>query len=94
MPRKRFGTEHIVTTLRQAEVELGRGLHVQVVRTSADRWFRSPICTRRRAPGTPDLQVVRPLSAAGYASNDWPHPHVDLALGFFQWGSRLGRFGN
>ena len=43
MPRKRFSTEHIVTTLRQAEVELGRGLHVQVVRTSADRWFRSPI---------------------------------------------------
>ena len=51
MPRKRFRTEHIVTTLRQAEVELGRGLHVQVVRTSADRWFRSPICTRRRACG-------------------------------------------
>ena len=28
MPRKRFSTEQIVTKLRQAEVELGRGLHV------------------------------------------------------------------
>jgi len=28
MPRKRFSTEQIVTKLRQAEVELGRGLPV------------------------------------------------------------------
>jgi hypothetical protein len=28
MPRKRFSTEQIVTKLRQAEVELGRGLQV------------------------------------------------------------------
>ena len=26
MPRKRFSTEQIITKLRQAEVELGRGL--------------------------------------------------------------------
>ena len=64
MPCKRFRTEHIVTTLRQAEVELGRGLHVQVVRTSADRWFRSPICTRRRAPWTPDLQVTVAMTSS------------------------------
>ena len=31
MPRKRFSTEQIVTKLRQAEVELGRGLHVPQV---------------------------------------------------------------
>ena len=28
MPRKRYSTEQIVTKLRQAEVELGRGLHL------------------------------------------------------------------
>ena len=28
MPRKRYSTEQIVTKLRQAEVELGRGLRV------------------------------------------------------------------
>ena len=34
MPRKRYSTEQIVTKLRQAEVELGRGLHVpQVCKT-------------------------------------------------------------
>ncbi len=31
MRRKRFSTEQIVTKLRQAEVELGRGLHVPQV---------------------------------------------------------------
>ena len=31
MPRKRYSTEQIVTKLRQAEVELGRGLHVPQV---------------------------------------------------------------
>ena len=31
MPRKRFSTEQIVTKLRQAEVELGWGLHVPQV---------------------------------------------------------------
>ena len=28
MPRKRYSTEQIVTKLRQAEVELGRGLRM------------------------------------------------------------------
>ena len=31
MPRKRCSTEHIVTQLRQAEVELGRGLRTPQV---------------------------------------------------------------
>jgi transposase-like protein len=31
MPRKRYSTEQIVTKLRQAEVELGRGLRVPQV---------------------------------------------------------------
>ena len=31
MPRKRYRTEQIVTTLRQAEVELGRGLRTPQV---------------------------------------------------------------
>ena len=31
MPRKRYSTEQIITKLRQAEVELGRGLHVPQV---------------------------------------------------------------
>ena len=31
MPRKRYSTEHIVTKLRQAEVELGRGLRTPQV---------------------------------------------------------------
>ena len=31
MPRKRYRTEHIVTQLRQAEVELGRGLRTPQV---------------------------------------------------------------
>ena len=31
MPRKRYSTEQIVTTLRQAEVELGRGLRTPQV---------------------------------------------------------------
>ena len=31
MPRKRFSTEQIITKLRQAEVELGRGLPVPQV---------------------------------------------------------------
>ena len=41
MPRKRYSTEQIVTKLRQAEVELGRGLlachirHIVVFATSA-----------------------------------------------------------
>ena len=30
MPRKRYSTEQIVTKLRQAEVELGRGLRTPV----------------------------------------------------------------
>ena len=70
MPSKRFRTEHIVTTLRQAEVELGRGLHVQVVRASADRWFRSPICTRRRAPWTPDLRLTVAMTSSPNPGNE------------------------
>ncbi len=31
MPRKRYSTEQIVTKLRQAEVELGRGLRTPQV---------------------------------------------------------------
>ena len=31
MPRKRYSTEQIITKLRQAEVELSRGLHVSPV---------------------------------------------------------------
>ena len=31
MPRKRYSTEQIVTKLRQAEVELGRGLRMPQV---------------------------------------------------------------
>ena len=31
MPRKRYSTEQVVTTLRQAEVELGRGLRTPQV---------------------------------------------------------------
>ena len=31
MPRKRYSTEQIVTKLRQAEVEVGRGLRVPQV---------------------------------------------------------------
>ena len=45
MPRKRYSTEQIVTKLRQAEVELGRGLRTpQVCKTlgisdqTYDRW--------------------------------------------------------
>ncbi len=45
MPRKRFSTEQIVTKLRQAEVALGRGLHVPQVckqltisEQTYDRW--------------------------------------------------------
>ena len=33
MPRKRYSTEQIVTKLRQAEVDLGRGLRTPQVRS-------------------------------------------------------------
>ncbi len=47
MPRKRYSTEQIVTKLRQAEVELGRGLRTPEVckklgvsEQTYDRWRR------------------------------------------------------
>ena len=43
---------------------------------------RNAGANRRSSPQLGRRTQVRPLSAAGYASNDWPHPHVDLAVGF------------
>ncbi len=44
MPRRRFGTEQIITKLRQAEVELGRGLRPPQVckkrRVSEQTYYR------------------------------------------------------
>ena len=47
MPRKRFSTEQIITKLRQAEVELGRGLRppqvckkLGISEQTYDRWRR------------------------------------------------------
>ena len=44
VPRRRYSAEHIVTRLRQAEVELGRGLRTpQVCKKlgiSEESWYR------------------------------------------------------
>ena len=49
MPRKRFSTEQIVTKLRQAEVELGRGLQVPQKQPKRGRvWLADGSCIRRR----------------------------------------------
>ncbi len=43
MPRKRYSTEQIVTKLRQAEVELSRGLRTPQVCKPAARLIRHPV---------------------------------------------------
>ena len=58
MPRKRYSTEQIVTKLRQAEVEFGRG---------PEAWRGAPIGQTRSRPGqaTPRLTLSVGLSSRG-----------------------------
>ena len=74
MPRKRYSTEQIVTKLRQAEVELGRGLRTpQVCKRMCCNLQRA---TRARLVESPRLRLMPTRrTACGCTESVAEHPN-------------------